>query len=714
MRRPSVFSLSIVLLPFGFFAGVTPASGQGAETETASQAPSAPPSLSYHGIPLFWPVENFKLPLTEVQDLKGETAWLWLETLGGGRLRLEDGLRADATIDFNPELSALVKTWRWDRYPLSKELRERGHLRIRASPWGDVFLGRSLVTDDPNLTPAHAEKLRLEKGKQLQQGKAEFPATPFTWSATVLEIKDKEGRTVERTVVDREGFFSGLVPEDPDLTAVLLDRDGKPLSEPAPLIEADGNPSFVPLPNHQPLLWFAAQGGAGLSFRWIRNPQTGALPEFLAFQLRDSGENPSPLEPYLLAYCRVRPSLLIQPILSSHQPLSARMEETLLGLRDTLADSLQINPARCLLVAEYGRSSEALMLASAQRDRIGAAVVWGGTEGKAIPSNFKNLPVAYLGDRQELKALSKWCEACQQTGCPVLIKSYWSNPTENDLEKDVGESLDWVLMARKRGLEREIDHSTYLPEFGRYQWIWITGLPAPGRLGRVKARWSQAGIIRLEAEGADKVRVFLNCGLGHFGQRVTLILDSLTLPITLGSKFQAVELSRRSDDGRWLPRFLDFGTPLPSIHVATIPASGFPKGSELEAFARYARTELRLDCAWGYRWEHAMEPGILTDRDLYERVSPDLYRLVRWPPDVIDRFHEWRGSRESLSLEISGYTPGLSSPSPADRSATLKCAIPQKVLEEFLTESGDLPAESEPLTLNQMELVGMYLKKQFR
>jgi len=545
------------------------------------------------------------------------------------------------------------------------------------------------------------------------KGRLSWTATPYWWSNVVLRLQDRQGQEVARTRVDERGFFSIGIPEGVELAGTVADGDGNPLAEGGMQYDERGILSFAPLPSVAVPLWVDGPEEGGLAFRLKQPAASMESPHFLVVHLCTSAE--SFLQGPAAEYFKNIPATFLRPVLEGKAHLDLDTSRTLGLLCEEILKTHEVNAARSLLLAEGAWSDDALLLASTQRDRFGAVVLWEGKPCSPVGANLKNTPVAVLGRREDLKDLTEWAERRESESSPVLVRSYWSEPSSFELEREVSEALDWVCSSKERTTERAIEHSTYLPDFGRYQWIWIAELDRPGTLGWVKGEWTPGSLINLETSGVSRLRLNLDSGIGRIGQHVVIRLDSLALPVTLGRNLKSIQLKKKPGEKIWDFTFEDFDSPVPPVVVAQIPPPGFEVGAEIASFARFVRTETSCDCAYGYKWNDSVRPGMLTDRMLYDKVPPTPYVRVVWTPEEINRFHDWRQRKENMTVEISGFQPSSpeSGQSPSNRSLT--CAVLLPVLSEYVASASDSPETlGEPLSLNLQELVGQFLKKQYR
>jgi hypothetical protein len=672
----------------------------------------APVEAVYHGVPIHWPTATFSLSFAENGSNLNGTAWLWVEKLGNGTLKVGGAEFPDRTWLENSELSELVPTWEWQRFPIEDPAAKERQLTVRASPWGDVYLGRAMFTRDPDALPPATASLDLTEETQLIQGRAFYPFADLSWGAAFIRFLTPNGENVETSIVDRQGYFSALVPREGDLFAILFDRLGNPVTEKTPIAFVEEGVIFQPLVGSENFLWLGDRN-LGLTLRTKDFGRTPTVAERTCLlRLTGSGGDISQFQRIVERESKDRNPIVVD-LLFEDTPLSNRTLDFVFAdfLRRIPTVLLGV-PVRRILTAEGNTVGKALTLASEHRDSIEGVIAWGGEPGEAVAANFGDCPVALLGEREDLLGMGEWIDTCNAIQSPLLVSSYWSEPDAQTLAADVAEGVGWVCLPTLDKIDSKVEHSTYLRACGRHQWVWITEISPPGALARVRAEWESTGIVNVAVENVDRVRIHLNCGLEKPGRQVTLSLETLTLPITLGPSFDALELRRRPDS-LWAPRFIKFETPIEERPVARIPSAGFEKGAELKAFARFVRDRLSADCSWGYLLEEPIPGGPLSELVLCSATKPIPYAKVSWSFNEIESFHRWRAETGGLSLELAGYRPGVTESAAEAASQRLSCAIAHSELLRYFEAAPDSKTDFERIQETQRELIGSFLSKQF-
>jgi hypothetical protein len=548
----------------------------------------------------------------------------------------------------------------------------------------------------------------------LLRGRAQMVGTPFWWSGVSLLFQNSDGQTIQSVPVDAQGFFFATIPQGQELLTLLVDSEGKPLSEEGVVDETTRNLGFQPLSEIRLPLWVEDERGHGFVFTTESYPQEEVPPrEIFILPWTPPDTPPSRFHSVLMKELRSRACLVIRPHLPPDRRLDEEMEAALATqLVPYLTKKHSIPAERTLLLGDENHAATILPLPARFRDVFGGALVWGGQVPVAPPENYKEVPMAVLGNREDLQDLSEWIARLEAAGCPVLLKSYWSTPSDLDLDTDVHEALDWIVSSKDRSsLPRKIDHRAWLPLHGERHWVRLIQVENPGRMARIGAEWHASDLIEVMADNAAVLRVNLETGFIRFGSSATLVFKDLTLPLNYSRSRKCVEFFRENET--WNHRYVDFDDPIPPNLLASIPPPGIAAGLEFPAFAGRVRETLEVDCAWGYKWGSALSPGPLGYRSLFYQVPPVNYHRVEWPASTIQAFQEWRkGQSPPVSLEFSS-SHGSRIGEGSGHGGDFQCAVPQSELEAFEEARPEMAIESVALPQTLTELVADQLAREF-
>jgi len=452
-----------------------------------------------------------------------------------------------------------------------------------------------------------------------------------------------------------------------------------------------------------------AAGDFSFMFDRVGDPEK--TPERVLVILPGDPSRPCFLEAPLRESAALTSTILIQPILEPDVTLTCGSEDPLIDVCRSIRQACGIPPEKVILVGEDARTRTVLTLATNHRAEFGGIISWEGDPGAALPLNLTETSIALLGDREELGAFTLFVKQCDEFSVPFRMNSYWGEVQNFELVDDLKVILNWMAQPEPRTIGRELAHSTYLPRYGKYGWIWITQSISPGLPGSVHAHWTRTSLVEFRAEGVKRFRVNLDTQFERYGKKIYFNVGNLSLPITLSRGTEAIEFEYSPERNRWNARFMKFDEPYLDPNVSGKVPPGYEKGETIEGFAALTRIETDVECAWNNRFPSDIPNEILSIEKLYCLVPPHPIVRVDWTFEEIDRFDRWLQSQRDLGFENS-FAPGVRSNAVENKTKKVECAIPFLVLERYSRSSSIPLAEDLEVIDNFQHLLGLYLSRQ--